>query len=149
MDIDLQPFIMALQDTDPHIRARSAEVLGKIGNVDAVPALVAAMFDDNNRSKFDRGLFFQKNVQDVAVDALLEIGGPRVVAEFEQLLTHDDRSWRTRAVGLLRHLSARERDQRADVIRILQGQLQNPDLDMRTLVMEALRGIIVEDNLRS
>lgn len=144
MNIDIQPFIDALQDEDPHIRARAAEILGKLKDPAAIPALVDAMFKDINRQKFDRGLFFQKSVQDIATDALLEIGGEAATAQLEALLNHQDRGWRLKAISLLYTLGRKDRSQIEAVIRILQGQLQNTDLEMRTAVMEALRSMIVD-----
>lgn len=149
MEIDVQPFLVALHDEDAHIRARSAEILGKLDDTSAIPALVAAMFAEENQKKFDRGLFFQRNVQDVAVEALLEIGGPAVVTVLESLLTHERHEWRTRGIALLRQLSMRDAELRPDIIRILQQQLQDTDLDMRTRAMEALRAVIIEDGQRT
>ncbi|PJF39335.1 MAG: hypothetical protein CUN55_14640, partial [Phototrophicales bacterium] len=143
----IQPFIEALNDPDAHIRARAAEILGKLRSEAAIDALVAAMFDDKNRYKFDRGLFFQKNVQDVAVEALLDIGTKTVARVFADLLNHEERAWRTRAVGLLRQLSMRQPELRSEIVHILQLQLQNPELEMRTLAIEALRAIIIEDGI--
>lgn len=143
--IDIQPFMTALQDTDYHIRARAAEILGRIGNQAAIPALVVAMFDTTNRQKFDRGLFFQRSVQDVAIDALMDIGGPDVIAEFEKLLDAEERTWQLRAIKLLQTMSQRDPALRPDIIRILQGLLgRADDLEMRSNAMEALRVIIVD-----
>ncbi len=148
MLIEISPFVAALHDEDPHIRARAAEILGKLRYADAIPPLVEAMFDNGNLHKFDAGPFVQKNVQEVAIEALMEIGRDPVVEVFSQLLAHEDLIWRTRAVALLRQLALRERDQRHPIIRILQTELQNPELEMRMLIMEALRAIIIEDNQR-
>lgn len=144
-DIDIQPFVYALQDSDLHIRARAAEILGKLNDPAAIPALVSAMFAADNRQKFDRGLFFQRSVQDVAIEALLSIGGPAVVEELAALLTHTERTWQLRAVKLLQTLTHRDPSQRGKIIALLQSLLwREDDLEMRTNAMEALRTIIVD-----
>jgi HEAT repeat protein len=144
-DIDIQPFVQSLSDDDDHIRARAAEILGKLRDPAAIPALITAMRDTRNRQKFDRGLFFQRSVQDVAIDALLDIGGAEVTAELERMVQHNDRVWQLRALKLLQTMTHRHPDQRTAIISILQSVLvEDYDLEMRTAAMEALRTIIVD-----
>lgn len=143
--VDIQPFVSALQDEDPHIRARSAEILGKLRNARAIAPLVDAIFETGNLQKFDRGLFYQKSVQDIAVEAVLDIGGLAAVERFEAMLQHEVRSWQLRGIQLLTTLAVRDRELRAAIIRSLQGVLQNGDLELRTQAIESLRAIIVDN----
>lgn len=143
--IDIQPFVLALKDESAYIRARAAEILGRLKNPDAVPALMEALFDPQNTPKFDSGLFYQKSVQNLVTDALVEINGPSVVAEMEKLLDGDDHNWRVMAVMLLKIIAKRNKERHL-IIRLLQRHLADSDLSMRTHVIEALGEVIAVDS---
>lgn len=139
--IDIQPFLDALSDKDLHIRATAAKILGKLRNPAAIPSLITALFDPTNTYKFTQGLFFQKTVQNVISEALVSIGGAETVAAFAELLESPDKNWRLMGIGLLK-LVAQGRDQMLSGIAILQGLLKDPDLEIRSAAMEAIREII-------
>ena len=141
--VDIQPFIDRLQDSDQYIRLRSVEILGKLGNPAAVPALMAALFDPANTAKLGKGIFAQKSVQNLVTDALVQIGGSAVVTELEKLLNDQDPNWRLLAMALLVRVASS--DQRSRVIGVLQGVLTDDNVQIRTTAIEALREIIFED----
>lgn len=143
--IDIQPFVFALKDESAYIRARAAEILGRLKNPEAVPALMEALFEPANTPKFDSGLFYQKSVQNLVTDALVEINGPSVVAEMEKLLDGDDHNWRVMAVMLLKIIAKRNKERHA-IIRVLQRHLGDSDLSMRTHIIEALGEVIAVDS---
>lgn len=141
--IDIQPFIIALNDDDQYMRLRAAEILGQLGDPAAVPVLMQAIYDPDNTVKYGKGIFARKSVQNVATDALVAIGGPTVVEALQQMLADEDKSWRLMAILLLKQV-AYEHDQKHTVLGILQQLLTEPDLEIRTTAIEALREIIFE-----
>lgn len=143
--IDIQPFVTTLKDESAYVRARAAEILGRLKNPDAVPALMEALFDPDNTHKFDSGLFYQKSVQNLVTDALVEINGPTVVAEMEKLLNGTDHNWRIMAIMLLKVIAKRNKE-RHTIIAILQRYLGDNDLTIRTHTIEALGEIIAVEN---
>lgn len=143
--IDIQPFVLALKDESAYIRARAAEILGRLKNPDAVPALMEALFAPDNTRKFDSGLFYQKSVQNLVTDALVEINGPSVVAEMAALLDGVDHNWRVMAVMLLTIIAKRNKE-RYSIISLLQRHLGDKELSIRTHIIEALSEIIAAES---
>ena len=147
LDINIDPFLAALNDEDQYIRARSAEILGKLRDPSAVPYLVTAMFEERNTEKFSKGLFYEKSVQNVITDALVLIGGAEVVVALEGLVEDDDSNWRLMGIALLTLVGKGKRsiDQKRRIITILQNLLQDLDLDIRTAAIEALRDVMFDE----
>ncbi len=143
--IDLQPFIEALKDQDQYIRLRATEILGRIGDSAAVPALINAMYDPDNSIKYGKGIFAKKSVQNMATDALVAIGGPVVIEALETMLIEGDKQWRIMAIFLLKDVALGS-DEKNPVIKLLQNLLTDDDLEIRTRAIEALRDIIFEGN---
>lgn len=148
LDINIDPFIIALNDEDQYIRARAAEILGKLHDPSAVPALITAMFEERNAVKFSKGLFYEKSVQNVITDALVLIGGGEVVTALEALVEDDAKDWRLMGIALLTLVGKGKRssDQKRRIITILQGLLQDLDVDIRTAAIEALRDVVFDES---
>ena len=147
LDISIEPIIVALHDEDQYIRARAAEILGRLRDPSAVPALMSAMFEERNAEKFSRGLFYEKSVQNIITDALVTIGGDAVVNALEKLVIDDDKGWRLMGIALLTLLGKGKRNaaQKRRVISILQSLLQDLDVEIRTAAIEALRDVIFDE----